>query len=727
MRDIDPRVSTLYDAPNEIDISSLGGEAADLIQVLLGRFVEGKRTLLPARVNNSTRWYGIAGSDRDGRLLTEEMASWLGSPLCDRTTVVEKPEDVVDERAALLTSNGILLRTRVTAGWQGEARENVRSLVDVWTFTPERAHDAPRPVGRVLRHFYEGIAARDRASATDALEEIRAGGLLSATNIRFLRVELLARLGTPEELRSDPLLADIALVRRPPAVSDHLARAADALYVPPSAEKSGRDNWRSMASDIEQGWPGLVAHPSQIRSVHGARCLALTELLAELPRSGVIDALRSNWNEDVLVAGVVAALESESKRVPGEAGVPDGISAVRGHYQRGEFELALDAAERVKPDRGVATAVMHAALNLGDAVAAARAVALVDRLPELDRDALLSQAVGGVFYTQLVDRNQGTQVPDGWIDWLRGEWPDRPDLLNDWSSTWGSDDPVADEAADVLAGELLDALNDNRRGRVRNGLPALVRWLVTEDGLLPSSMPLAVTILDIMLGSDPGRAERSAALDLLGEVLLTGCSLDEYRTAVAALSDQLVRLGPREVDWLTGMLDLQLLSTVPDTRLRDELFANALGVVVSWFGRIEDTEAIVLRKLFMDVGIDLDPPLTDHPDPQTSRRIKTFKRVGIYSLAESAANKAAHWIRDEWPSVEVRLSHAHSNNSELDGLVRSSDVVLMQTSHAKHAATIAIERSIETTRLVRVNGRGATSLFRGLLEWATIGRRRAWS
>ena len=69
--------------------------------------------------------------------------------------------------------------------------------------------------------------------------------------------------------------------------------------------------------------------------------------------------------------------------------------------------------------------------------------------------------------------------------------------------------------------------------------------------------------------------------------------------------------------------------------------------------------------------------------------------------------------------MDVRLSHAHSHSSELDGFVRSSDVILMQTSHAKHAATIAIERAIETSRLVRVNGRGATSLFRCLLEWAT--------
>ena len=200
MTDIDPRVSAFYAAPNEVDVSTLPGEAAELLRVLLGRLAEGKRTLLPARVRGTTRWYGIAGSDRDGRLLTEEMASWLGPPLCDGPSIVERPEDVIDERATLLVNNGILLRTQVNVDWQGEARRNVGSLIDVWTLTPERAPDMPRPVGRVLRHFYEAIAAGDRNSATDALDEIRAGGLLSATNIRFLRVELLGRLGTPRRL-----------------------------------------------------------------------------------------------------------------------------------------------------------------------------------------------------------------------------------------------------------------------------------------------------------------------------------------------------------------------------------------------------------------------------------------------------------------------------------------------------------------------------------------------
>ena len=419
------------------------------------------------------------------------------------------------------------------------------------------------------------------------------------------------------------------------------------------------------------------------------------------------------------MAGVVAALESASEGLPREAESSDGASAVLDHYRRGEFEMALDAAEQVEPDRGIATAVMYAALNLGGAVAATRAVALVDRLPEFDRDALLSQAVEGGFYNQLVERNQGTHVPGDWIGWLQDDWPDRPDLLDDWSSTWESDTLAADEVADALAGELLDALHDDRRGRVRNGLPVLVRWLVKDDGLRSSSVPLAVTIFDTMLGSDPGRAERRAALDLLSEILLTGCTTDEYRIISTAVRDQLVRLGPREVDWLTGIVDVQWFSAVPDTHLRDELLAEALAVAISWFGRIEDTEAIVLSNVFSDAGLDFDPPLTDHAGIETAQETRTFKRVGIYSLSESAAQNAARWIRDQWEGVEVRLSHAHANNPELNGIVRSSDVVLMQTSHAKHAATNAIERAVESSRLVRVNGRGATSLFRGLLEWAT--------
>ena len=174
----------------------------------------------------------------------------------------------------------------------------------------------------------------------------------------------------------------------------------------------------------------------------------------------------------------------------------------------------------------------------------------------------------------------------------------------------------------------------------------------------------------------------------------------------------------RSADWLAGVLDLQLLSPVPDLEARVELFAEALGIAISWHDRIDPTEAMLLAKVFADSELVYEIPATD-PIAQPTRAMREFGSVGIYSLSESAAQTAGRWIKDEWPGARVRLSHVHENGPELEGLIRTSDVLLMQTSHAKHAATTAIERSADPSRLVRVNGRGATALFRGLVEWTT--------
>jgi hypothetical protein len=51
-------------------------------------------------------------------------------------------------------------------------------------------------------------------------------------------------------------------------------------------------------------------------------------------------------------------------------------------------------------------------------------------------------------------------------------------------------------------------------------------------------------------------------------------------------------------------------------------------------------------------------------------------------------------------------------------MVRGADVLLMQVSRATHAATNAIRAALDDpSRLVYVNGRGASAIFRGLIGW----------
>lgn len=710
--DIGSDVAAFYRPPNEVDLAALSEELAGLVRSLAARLAAGQRTLLPAMAAGRTRWYGLAPDSREARLLVEEVQAWLAPPVGSRATRVAPGGDTLDDAAWRITPGGVCLRIDVESTWRSEARSNVRSMLDVWQAAPERGTDVPRPVGRVLRDFFAALGVGDRAAAQAATDEIRTRGLLSAANVRFLKVHLIGTLGSPLEMRDDPDLEDITRFRRPPAVTGHLARAADALFIAPRLSDGAAPevDWAEVASAVEDKWPGLVSHPSQVDSVAAARCLSLSESLAAEPRNAVCEALEAEWNSDPVVAAVAPRLRSAGS-VPNPATISD-------YCRRGDFEVALDLAAGTSLSDEDAVSVLHAAFNLGDTQSAARAVELVDGMDDAARHLLLGHAVERNLYQQLVDTNAGQHVPRDWLDWLTGDWPDRPDVLREWATDWDRTAVLDDGWADGMVLALMDALAGEQRGRTRNGIPILVEWLCDPDGLLPGAVGPAVTVLDVMLDGDGGRSERHAGLRLVAEILRAGCSAGEFAEMMAVLRRVLLGLGVREADWLIEALDAVLFSTVPDEQPRRDLLATAHGAAVQWVERLTRTQAILLAKLFTAAGLDF--PL--QPDPSGGRdrdRQRPFRRVGIYSLAESAARRAGRWIEEQWPGINVMLAHEHVNSDRLEAMARNCDVVVVQTSHAKHAAVEALEAAAGPGgKLLRVHGRGATSLVRSLLERA---------
>lgn len=708
-------MEAFYSPPNEIVPSRLEGATGELLEFLLARVQsQAIRTLLPARVGGATRWYGLAPSDREARFLREEVRCWLGPPISAGAIDVADSSDPLDRNALRLVPSGAVMRVDVADAWRADARSNVASLTDLWALAPERGVDQPRPVGRVLRQFYESLLARDRALAEAALDEMKSRALLSSTNIRFLRVELLSTLGSPREIRDDHTLRGISLSARPPAVTERLAAAANALLVEPAITARGpMADWVAVAGQLENVWPSLVTHRQQVTSQATARCLALRELLADKPRELLLRELEEQFPDDPVVRtatpGRIADITPSQQS-----------TTALGLYHEGDYWAALVAAETEAPGRSTASVALAAAVNLGDSESAVRALAVFNRLPGGDREELLGTAVESAFYERLVASTSNSQVPDGWLAWLRGEWVDRPDLLSEWARLWPRIPEDLEQDADHLAEELLDALNDRRRGRVRNGLPIFVEWLV-QDGLPPSGVSLAATIFDILLSSEPGRIERQAALALLDEALSVGCSAQEYVELADAVSRQLPALGPRDATWLAQCLDLFLLFTSRDVARRDALFSYAIGVARSWRERLDATDSALLRYVFADAGVDFAVPEAGDKPESDMTTTREFRSVGIYSLLESATRVASKWIKDMWPNVEIRASSGHVNSDSLAAVVKASDVMLVQTSHAKHAATQAIDAvTTDPSRVVLVHGRGATALLRALLAWRQV-------
>ena len=701
--------------PNEVDRQALDLDLGELVTQLEGRITRGAlRSLLPAKVGGETRWYGFSPTDREQRMLAEELGAWLGPPISSGPRLVDNDGDELDRLATELAPGSQVLRLNVQPPWRALARSNVLRLTNLWDLAPEGGEDIALPVGRVLRQFYESIRNGTRDRAEEALADIGDRSLLSPTNIRFLRVELLGSLGTPQELRDHPDIDGLTSVTLPPAVREYFARAADSLYIAPVANEATPD-WQSVGRSIESSWPALCERIDQSRSTATARCLALAEALREVPRPSVTQSLLDDWGSDPVVSDVLSPLAHTE-----EADSLQQDDPLLHAYRNGDYLTVLQLVEDGDSSIEHTSLALAAAANLDDVNAAVRALALVDALPSGLQEELLSVLVNHSAYQVLVERVGGTTMPGGWIEWLQGDWTDRPDRLKEWATDWGRPDEVSVNEALELGLALVAALSGAQRGRVRNGLPILVEWLLGEETEItpPSTVPILAVIAEAMLTGEPGPSERLGALELIDEVLSIGGSTQEYVRLLDELDSQLDELGPREAPWLSSSLDIILTTTSNDLSRRAEFLCRTLGVATRWGRRLDQTDALILEKAFGEAGLTFASPTYDVVEELEGQPQRTFERVGIYTLHERSGRMAEKWIRDTWPEVEVSLSSAHVRTNELAAIARGADVVLVQTSRAAHPATNAIKDVIDDPdRLVYVNGRGASAILRTLFHW----------
>jgi hypothetical protein len=713
--DADRLISRFFTAPNEIDAARLPDEVASLVGQLLARARshDRPRTVLPARIDAETRWYGVAQTAAEGRQLREEMRSWLGAPITSGVAQVpSNSADQVDQVALEIAGpHGVALVAHINPKYLRPAREAMQQLLSLWAVSPSRQHSVPRPVGRVLRDFYEAILVRDRSAAENALDEVRSRGLLTATNARFLLVELLGSLGTPQDLRDDPRLAQISLVRRPPRITETLARAADRLFIGPD-RFIDRAALRQIAEELEECWPGLVIHAAQVRSVESARCLAVVESISELPRPSIVSYLQSNWGHDTFVEQVLRLLAPAGAETP-EAD-PFALIAA------GDLEAALARCEALPATTANVGAAVFAAHELGLMDGAVRALRLVDSLPADESKSLLSQAVQVARVGALRELAIETTTAGDWLAWLRspaGPESGRLDLLSEWALAVPVDSAtLTPRYVDEILIELIDALNDSRRPVVRDALPILLASLTRDGGLRPEAVRLATEIADVVLSSGAGAVERALALDIMDAAFECGCTAQEYRHLLESVGSHFEEIGPRSISFVADAVSLVLDASVQDRGSRETFVARGFAAASRALDRLDPDDALVLRHVFRAAGSSM--PEASGSAETLPPRGHSLRVVGIYSLEEPAARRAASWIAELVDGVDVRLSHDHVNSDRLASAVRSVQVMLVQTSRATHAATNAISvAALGHTPIVHVNGRGASALLREFVRW----------
>jgi hypothetical protein len=707
-------LTDFFSSPNEISIAELTTSQAELLSDLvdLGEEASLRRTVLPARSAGITRWYGFASSRTDERLLLEELRSWIGPPVGSRLRqVAAGSSDLLDIHALEIAGDRRIVVATISEDHRESAQAALRGLSQMWALLPTRVRAPDRPVGRVLRDFYQALLAGSRPIAEAALEEVTSRGLLSSTNVRFLLVDLINAVGTAAEMRSDKRLVDLALLVRPPRVTESLARAADELFFHWDGAL-GPTEVERISSDLENCWPGLVVSATQVRSRATARCLAAVESIASAPRRSVLDFLATGpWSDDAFVAAVVGTHSA--------VGLVQHESAYE-YLIAGELDQALSRAiSSGNPDD--LTVAVFAAFELGTDEAARIALVAIDGQDSGIGLMAADNPVVARRIAALRERLDAHEEAGDWCQWLQQlDAADvvRPDRLRDWSTRL-SREPMADPVyVDKLTSALFDALNDGRRSNVRNVLPLIVESFYADGELALQCVGAAVLTVQVTLASDAGAAERALVLTLADQILECGCTASEYSDLVEALSEHVAVIGSRSADFIADAVSLVVDGPALEDDVRANFYAKAAAAVTSMVDRLDPMEAVVLQRALASAGVALNLPLSA-VEGDSDGSATTAGIVMIYSLAESTARRAADWIAAAHPDVEIKFSSDKVNSDRLVATVRSAAAVFVHTSKATHAATNAISAAAsEKNQIVWVNGRGASSIFRAFLSWA---------
>ncbi|MBX7133588.1 MAG: hypothetical protein K1X67_13015 [Fimbriimonadaceae bacterium] len=559
----------------------------------------------------------------------------------------------------------------------------------------------------LLRDMRLALSQQDFATAQNAYEGLRRLGTLSQENMRFLRMELLAGQGSWEALVGLPYFEEIQKTRRPRTVSEFMLEAIWHTHIAPT----GRPPVQVFReSDLQSRYGPLLGSVDVPRS-RGALAMAYLSAQQDGDQARVERQLCAAGDEERLF------LEGIGWQSPvADLAVADPVEELRRLYDRQQFSAVVDLFLADPNEHGIGLAI-DAVLELDDA---ALAVPVLDAVRRLASNGVpIPRAV------RLLLPHVDTLVSDACNDWI--QWMKRVAASERWASaastarqsaqSW----PTLADSEDVsnqLAEDLLNAIDGSNSDQIRATLDLLCDLAAAAVGK-PSQRKFVDAVLFALAFQDnASEAVRNAFNDLAWAVLDSAPDQATYTSLLATASDLWVRIASlTSIDWALQVLDgfVSHNSPVPEDRLN---FAHAVvRLATRYVQRMEPSQIVSMRSLLEELGL---PPWPELPTGQTEDNpwsALDSASLGLYTLLESAVPK----FRQRLEELTHLKSFTHNKDTHgtpaLRNLASSAEYFIVDTWHAKHAATTEIDKIRPKSRQILPRRGGAVAFLQALREF----------
>lgn len=632
-------------------------------------------------------------------------------------------------------SVGYLSHKETTAGFRVGDRSQAALAVNLTTSQPDNLLEAlqrlvvvrasfagVRPPGRstlvrLVRDLRLALADHDVAGSERQLRRLREDGRLSSENLDFLEIELLGRLGRWRELRDLPWFLQITRAPRPAATTELMLESIwwiDFVERAASEPATALARYQELPADLLRLFDGI-----DVPTTPSARRLAALRSLDQGSPER-LDRIRARSPEDELrwIAGLFQTPDPTVELAPGDR--------ARAMLSGGRYVDVVALALQFTGD----VAVLEAAV---------RAVAEIES-PDLAFDLgplLTEDHIGGLPSTpgfqRCLDRtlSLASDKADSWTEWLERvarneQWPSAAEILRAESPRWDLESLRSTREAERAGSYIEAAMEGKNAVAIEQGLDLLcdlAARLASEQG----SSRLIDAVLYALIDRPPTEALGNALLGLVQAVLRSGPTEQRYADLLdVCLSSGQLLTARVLIPIVLDLLDEFAMYPSPDLEKRERLAHAAYEALQSHASRgyLSRDEARLAELLLDELGMP-DRSLWVHStvdsdgehsgdvvsDPWAQLAGRT---ILLYTLLDGIGARFEARIREFCPTARVLTRSDHVASDQLRSAVQAADYVMVDTRHAKHSATAAIDAVRSKGEQLLPEGKGVSSFVRCL-------------
>jgi hypothetical protein len=562
----------------------------------------------------------------------------------------------------------------------------------------------------LLRDFRLALLSRDDESASRLFEGLRLNGQVSAENLRYLRIEYLAAFGRWADLRALPYVDALLKSRRPRAISEIL------LQMVWWAELAGAGHQHILAAFKERGVLetfGQLLRALRVPCSREGRLVGFLTALAD----GDVERQQAilDQAQDADESAHLRALGSESSTArtadgPEETLSEDPVAAAFTAGRFGDVVTRFVTNPSVEHSDLAVQAVLESEIN-DDASQVLVLVREFDARGELD----LSRRAR----RDLEELGRLTaEICDGWVVWskrLAGEarWADASNVARNRSGSWKRLGEYDAGEIDEVCDSLIEAAGGTNDDQLRSSLDILCNEAAAQL-LRGFANDFCQTVLMLLAEQDNfSEMVRAAYLDLLAAWLGVGPPGVEYRKVLEQTTDIWNAIAsPNAMNWAIGVLEAAADSSCPDEGARTTFAVGMIERARRLYARAGLRERVEIEGLATDLGLESQRIEASEVERNAWSELDG-KLLGLYSLLPRAAATLGNRLVS-LSSVEVKGNDDKVATPGLRALAERSDYFIVDTWHAAHQATAAIDAVRPRHRQILPQQRGVTGFLRAL-------------